>query len=86
MAEEAKLEVDVAGFNRCMEHQKEQGRKARKAGAGGKLKFEAEATAHLASSGVATTDDRPKYASFLGFGQKHCTSNGPVGYGLPLES
>ena len=69
MAEEAKLEVDVAGFNRCMEHQKEQGRKARKAGAGGKLKFEAEATAHLASSGVATTDDKPKYATFWDLGE-----------------
>jgi alanyl-tRNA synthetase len=60
MAEEAMLEVDVAGFNRCMEHQKEQGRKARKSGAGGKLKFEAEATAHLSKSGVATTIDKPK--------------------------
>lgn len=60
MAEERHLEVDLAGFERCMQEQKERGRKARKTGGGDKLKFEAEATSHLANSGVARTDDQPK--------------------------
>ena len=60
MAEEAKLQVDSAGFERCMQQQKEQSRKARKVGAGGALKFEAEATAYLATNSVPRTDDRPK--------------------------
>lgn len=64
MAEEAKLGVDTSGFEKCMQHQREQSRKARKAGAGAGLKFEAEATAHLISSGVPRTDDSHKYAPF----------------------
>ena len=60
MAEEAKLQVDSAGFERCMQQQKEQSRKARKVGAGGALKFEAEATAYLANNSVPRTDDKPK--------------------------
>ena len=65
MAEERDLTVDLAGFERCMQEQKERGRKARKTGGGDKLKFEAEATSHLANSGVARTSDQPKYADFL---------------------
>ena len=64
MAEERGLEVDLAGFERCMQEQKERGRKARKTGSGDKLKFEAEATSHLAKNGVARTNDQPKYAAF----------------------
>lgn len=60
MAEERHLEVDLAGFERCMQQQKERGRKARKTAGGDKLKFEAEATAHLANTGVPRTDDQPK--------------------------
>ena len=60
MAEERQLEVDMAGFEQCMQQQKERGRSARKTGAGDKLKFEAEATSHLANSGVPRTDDQPK--------------------------
>lgn len=64
MAEERQLEVDLAGFERCMQEQKERGRKARKTGGGDKLKFEAEATSHLANTGVARTDDQLKCALF----------------------
>ena len=70
MAEEAGLQVDKDGFARKMAEQKDMSRKGRKAGGGGALKFEAEATAHLANSGVAHTDDKPKYA--------HCPPSWPI--------
>ena len=62
MAEERGLAVDLAGFERCMQQQKQRGRDARKTGGGDRLKFEAEATAHLAKTGVQRTDDKPKCA------------------------
>lgn len=60
MAEERQLKVDLEGFERCMQQQKERGRSARKIGGGDKLKFEAEATSHLQKSGISRTDDHPK--------------------------
>ena len=43
-----------------MEEQRERSRAAGKGSAGSALSFEAEATAHLGSSGVPRTDDSPK--------------------------
>ena len=60
MAEEAGLRVDVKEYNELMEEQRERSRAAGKGSAGSSLKFEAEATAHLSSSGVPRTDDSPK--------------------------
>lgn len=54
------LKLDRAAFEACMEEQRQRSRAAGKAGGGPTLKFEAEATAHLANSGVPVTDDRPK--------------------------
>lgn len=65
MAEEAGLQVDTAGFERSMGQQKEQSRRARKTGAAGALKFEAEATAYLANHSVPRTNDKPKYVQAL---------------------
>ena len=63
MAEERRLEVDVAGYQAAMREQRERSRAAGKGGPGGPaLKFEAEATAHLQRSGVPLTDDQPKCA------------------------
>jgi alanyl-tRNA synthetase len=66
MAEEAGLTVDVAGYNRCMEAQREMGRKARAAHAVGRnLVLEAAQTAHLAETlKVAPTVDAGKYVWF----------------------
>ena len=63
MAEEAGLAVDAPGFEAAMAAQRARSRADRK-GPGGapRLKFEAEATAHLADTGVPLTDDSPKYA------------------------
>ena len=63
MAEEAGLTVDGPGFEAAMAAQRARSRADRK-GPGGapRLKFEAEATAHLADTGVPLTDDSPKYA------------------------
>ena len=63
MAEEAGLSVDAPGFEAAMAAQRARSRADRK-GPGGapRLKFEAEATAHLADTGVPLTDDSPKYA------------------------
>ena len=60
MAEERHLEVDVAGYQQAMREQRERSRAAGKATGGPTLKFEAEATAHLQSTGVPLTDDQPK--------------------------
>ena len=60
MAEESGMNVDMEGFEACMTEQRERSRAAGKSGAGPLLKFEAEATAHLQSSGVQITDDSPK--------------------------
>jgi alanyl-tRNA synthetase len=63
MAEEAGLNVDMAGFEAAMAEAKELSRAGAKKGGGAALKFEAEATAWLASSGVPRTDDAPKYGA-----------------------
>ncbi len=60
MAEEMGLKLDREGFEACMEEQRQRSRAAGKTGSGPTLKFEAEATAHLANSGVPVTDDSPK--------------------------
>lgn len=60
MAEELELTVDLDGFDRCMEQQKHQSRKARKVGTGAKLKFEAEATSQLSRQSIDVTDDHYK--------------------------
>ena len=60
MAEEAGLKVDILEFNELMQEQRERSRAAGKTSAGAAIKFEAEATAHLASTGVPRTDDSPK--------------------------
>jgi hypothetical protein len=62
MAEERQLEVDVEGYQQAMREQRERSRAAGKATGGPTLKFEAEATAHLQTTGVPLTDDRPKCA------------------------
>lgn len=64
MAEEMGLKLDREGFEACMEEQRQRSRAAGKAGGGPTLKFEAEATAHLANSGVPVTDDSPKCPDF----------------------
>lgn len=61
MAQEAGLHVDMDGFSKAMEQAKELSRAGQKKGGGDGLKFEAEATAWLASNGIAHTDDLPKY-------------------------
>ena len=61
MAEEAGLRVDVHEYNQLMEEQRERSRAAGRGSAGSALKFEAEATAHLASSSIPRTDDSPKW-------------------------
>ena len=68
MAEEAGLKVDILEFNELMQEQRQRSRAAGKSSAGSAIKFEAEATAHLASSGVPRTDDSPKYGTFLAQG------------------
>jgi len=63
MAEEAGLAVDVAGFETEMAAQRERSRAPGKSSLGvPRLRFEAEATARLASDSVPLTDDSPKYA------------------------
>jgi alanyl-tRNA synthetase len=66
MAEEAGLTVDIAGYNRCMEAQRELGRIARTAHAVGRnLVLEAAQTSHLAETlKVAPTVDAGKYVWF----------------------
>ena len=61
MAQEAGLEVDKEGFSQAMENAKELSRQGAKRNAGKGLKFEAEATSWLSTSGIAYTDDSPKY-------------------------
>lgn len=61
MAEESGLTVDMDGFNKAMADAKELSRAGAKKGGADGLKFEAEATAWLASNAVPLTDDSPKY-------------------------
>lgn len=63
MAEEAGLQVDMEGFAIAMEAAKELSRAGAKKGGANGLKFEAEATAWLASKNISHTDDSPKYGS-----------------------
>ncbi|CAL8468182.1 g7721 [Coccomyxa elongata] len=91
MAEEMGLKLDREGFEACMEEQRQRSRAAGKAGGGPTLKFEAEATAHLANSGVPVTDDSPKYQpgsvqtkvrailSSSGFVDSSAAAAGPLG-------
>jgi alanyl-tRNA synthetase len=63
MAEERGLTVDVAGFERAMEAQRERSRAGSKFGAADDaLRLEPDALARLAALGVRATDDGPKYA------------------------
>ena len=69
MAEEAGLAVDVAGFETEMAAQRERSRAPGKNASGvPRLRFEAEATARLASDAVPLTDDSPKYEIAEGTG------------------
>lgn len=79
MAEEMGLKLDREEFEACMEEQRQRSRAAGKAGGGPTLKFEAEATAHLANIGVPITDDSPKCAAFPFLGAHQMAS-------IPLET
>lgn len=61
MAEEKGLQVDIKGFEAAMVEAKERSRGAQKKSGGGGVKFEAEATGHLAKEGVSVTIDSHKY-------------------------
>lgn len=64
MAEEAGLVLDLEGFNKEMEAQKQRSREARSAAKSGgvpRLELIAEQTAWLGDNGVAATDDSSKY-------------------------
>ncbi|KAL4516656.1 hypothetical protein Ndes2437A_g00784 [Nannochloris sp. 'desiccata'] len=61
MAEESGLSVDMEGFAKAMEDAKELSRAGAKKGGVNGLKFEAEATAWLATNNVPLTDDSAKY-------------------------
>jgi len=63
MAEESGLEVDMEGFAKAMEDAKELSRAGAKKGGANGLKFEAEATAWLASHNIPLTDDSAKYTA-----------------------
>lgn len=54
MAQEAGLNVDMAGFQVAMEAAKELSRAGQKKGGAAELKFEAEATAYLANGCAGT--------------------------------
>lgn len=62
MAEETGLSVDMVGYEHAMEEARQKARAAAKKGSAAEFKFEAEATAYLANSGVPHTDDLPKYS------------------------
>ncbi|KAK9836990.1 hypothetical protein WJX81_004555 [Elliptochloris bilobata] len=62
-ADQYKLEVDVEGFHIGMREQRERSRAGGKAKDGAALKFEAAETAHLQSSGLLPTDDKPKFTA-----------------------
>ena len=64
MAREAGLTVDTAGFDAAMEAQRARSAAAAASAKGGDagLALGAEQTAWLADSGVAFTDDKPKFA------------------------
>ena len=76
MAEEAGLKVDILEFNELMQEQRERSRASGKTSAGAALKFEAEATAHLASTGVPRTDDSPKCEPCVTSSGRSCLSLG----------
>lgn len=61
MAEESGLAVDMDGFAKALEDAKELSRASAKKGGADGLKFEAEATAWLASHDIGVTDDSYKY-------------------------
>jgi len=61
MAEERGLKVDVAGFERLMEEQRERSRGGAKEGAGKELALDAEAIAKLRHMGVEPTVDSDKF-------------------------
>jgi alanyl-tRNA synthetase len=63
MAEESGLAVDMEGFAKAMEEAKELSRAGQKKGGANGLKFEAEATAWLASNKIPLTDDSAKYTA-----------------------
>jgi alanyl-tRNA synthetase len=63
MAEESGLTVDMEGFAKAMEDAKELSRAGAKKGGANGLKFEAEATAWLASNNIPLTDDSAKYTA-----------------------
>ncbi|MBX3363819.1 MAG: alanine--tRNA ligase [Phycisphaeraceae bacterium] len=61
MAEERGLKVDVEGFNRLMEEQRERSRSGGKADEHTRLILDGEAVAHLRAQGIEPTDDSAKY-------------------------
>jgi len=65
MAEERGLTVDVEGFERCMEEQRERSRTGAKAGEGdaGPMTLPADAVASLRAQDIEPTDDAPKHDS-----------------------
>jgi alanyl-tRNA synthetase len=61
MAEERGLKVDVAGFERLMEEQRERSRGSTKEGAGREMSLDAEAIARLRHMDVEPTQDSDKF-------------------------
>ena len=61
MAEERGIGVDVEGFDRCMEEQKERSRAGAKGGEGGELRLSTEAVDHLRKQNIPPTDDSRKF-------------------------
>ena len=94
MAEESGLTVDMEGFAKAMEEAKELSRAGAKKGGADGLKFEAEATAWLASHSIPLTDDSFKYSStevttrvaaiLTKSGFVEATSDGGIEEGAPI--
>ncbi|XP_050209897.1 alanine--tRNA ligase-like [Mercurialis annua] len=64
MAEEMGLQVDVEGFNSCMNEARERSRNAQNKQAGGNIVMDADATSALHRKGVSVTDDSFKFTLF----------------------
>ncbi len=61
MAEERGLRVDIEGFERCMEEQKQRSRAGAKGGGDDSLRLEPDQIARLNRMNVSDTDDRDKF-------------------------
>ncbi|XP_050203475.1 alanine--tRNA ligase-like [Mercurialis annua] len=64
MAEEMGLQVDVEGFNCCMNEARERSRNAQNKQAGGNIVMDADATSALHRKGVSATNDSFKFTLF----------------------